>query len=331
MASGTATESGNPVGVLRDEPLQHPVLTKDQVSAKSFRYSTNELATNDLHVLSAKAQAAFEGIPDGEFVSRHIVLAVGLTADDCAEAIKLEWRRRREGAVYPGQSPEARKQGVHDAAGNLAIPRRAGIWEALRELLAGSEAHTGRLQLASRSDKEGPYRAVLLHTLASIRDDIAALPILLLDATMPERVVRHYLPNLTVLAEVKAAAPYMNVHQVVGGWGKTSIVPSPKATPEENRRRVGLVGELVDFVHLNSGGNSLVVTYEAIEERFVGVQGVRTGHFNAISGLDVYGDVRSLFVIGRPLADARHLRDGALALTGRPFRLKPAEWRRGGR
>jgi hypothetical protein len=108
----------------------------------------------------------------------------------------------------------------------------------------------------------------------------------------------------------------MTVHQVTGGWGKTSLVPSDRAAPEENRRRHELVNELADFVRLNSGGNALVVTYQAIEDRFAG-SGIRTGHFNAISGLDTFGDVRSLFVIGRPLPAPVELLTMARALTGR--------------
>ena len=53
-------------------------------------------------------------------------------------------------------------------------------------------------------------------------------------------------------------------------------------------------------MRLNSGGNGLVVTYQDLEDCFA-EPGIRTGHFNAISGLDSFGDVRSLFVIGRPL------------------------------
>ena len=305
-----------------DEVVQHPVLRKDKVSVNSFRYAVDDVATGDLEALSVKARTAFEGTKDGGFVSQTDVLATGLTADDCAHAHKLEWQRKREGCVYPGMPLEDRRKGVLDAAGNLTIPRRAAVWEALRELLAGDATHTGRLQLATRSDKDGSYRAVLLHTRAEIRDDIAALPQLHLDATMPEAVVRHYLPNLTVLAQVRAAMPHMRLHQVLGGWGKTSIAPSDKAAPDENRRRGNLVGELTDFVQANSGGNALVITYMAIEERFADLPGVKAEHFNNIAGLDTYGEVRSAFLIGRPLPDARHLREAALALTGRPI---PAE------
>src|SRR6476661_6703631 len=96
------------------------------------------------------------------------------------------------------------------------------------------------------------------------------------------------------------------------------MIPSSRASGEENCRRDRMLQELRDFVVFHSGGNALVVTYEAIEDRFSNLPGVRTGHFNKIAGLDTFGDVRSLFVIGRPLPQPEVLRHMALALTGKP-------------
>ena len=61
-----------------------------------------------------------------------------------------------------------------------------------------------------------------------------------------------------------------------------------------------------------------MITYDAIETRFA-QHGVRTGHFNAIAGLDTFGDARTVFVIGRPLPAPDVHRRLALALTGRPI------------
>jgi hypothetical protein len=108
----------------------------------------------------------------------------------------------------------------------------------------------------------------------------------------------------------------MTVMQITGGWGKTSLIASDRTAPDENRRRHDLVAEVVDFVLLNSGGNGLAITYQDLEDRFARV-GIRTGHFNAISGLDSFGDVQSLFVIGRPLPAPGELLTMARALTGR--------------
>ena len=135
---------------------------------------------------------------------------------------------------------------------------------------------------------------------------------------MPLGIVQHFLPRLDVLAGVQAAMPHVTVTQITGGWGRTSLVPNPKAAKNdaENERRANLVGELVDFVRFHGGGDALCATYQAIEARFQ-VPGVRTCHWNAVAGLDEYGQVRSLFAIGRPLPDARDVRAMAMALTGR--------------
>ena len=168
-------------------------------------------------------------------------------------------------------------------------------------------------------DAAGSSRVILLHTRRDLQEAVTAGPVLVLDATMPMRIVRHYMPRLEVLADLQAAAPYLETFQIVGGWGKTSIIQSSQASVEENCRRDGLLQEMRDFVAFHSGGNALVVTYEAIEDRFSNLPGVRTGHFNKIAGLDTFGDVRSLFVIGRPLPRPEVHRRMALALTGRPI------------
>ncbi len=303
------------------EPMTYPVLTKEQASSSStskvWRWVRQDSATNDLHTWSALAQQAFEATPDGELVSKAAVEAAGLTASQCVQACALEWRRMYEGAVYPGQTANDRRAMLPLAAGNAGIPRRAAIWRALQALLEGDATHTGRLQAGSRTTASGSFRTIVLHSRQDIRKEVAGLPMLLLDATMPLHIVRYYLPRVTLLAEVNPVAPHMQVHQVIGGWGKTSLVSHPRLAPDEARRRAGLVSELADFAALNSGDNGLVVTYEAIEPEFASRPGIRTGHFNAIAGLDTFGDVRSLFVVGRPLPDARDLRDMALALTGR--------------
>ena len=286
------------------------------------RHATDEAATSSLHELAVKAQHAFEATAQGDLVSREAAECAGLTADDCALARQLEWRRKRLDVLRPGMSPEARKEAVALAAVNATLPRRAGIWTALQDLLAGSETHSGRLELGTKMDATGSCPVILLHSRREVREAVTDGPILALDATMPVRIVQYFLPRLKVLADVQAAAPFLDTFQILGGWGKTTIIPAARASRDENIRREGLLCELRDFVVLHGGSNALVVTYDAIEGRFADLPGVRTGHFNAIAGLDTFGDVRSLFVIGRPLPQPTVHRRMAMALTGRPI---PAE------
>ncbi len=251
----------------------------------------------------------------------------GLSADDCVEAGKLEWQRKLEGVLRPGMSPADRKKAIADAMGNAAIARRAGTWHALAELLNGTDTHTGRLQMGTQSEAEGgrkPHDPPAFTGGHKPKDRGAADP-------LPRR---HDAPGRGAALPAPAVCAGER-----GGCRASHAVPPDhrrlgqdyagakreEAAPAENRGRAAkTVAELRDFVLANSGGDALVITYQAIEGQLAG-PGIRTEHFNAVSGLDVYRDVRSLFIIGRPLPDAYELRTMALALTGRPVALETGQ------
>ena len=296
------------LGGFADEPLQYPVRRDGQ---------PHELDTNDLHAICCRLMDAVGRIPAGGMWTRAACEAAGLTADDCDLSHKLEWNRKRD-ELRPGMSVAERRAAVAAAEGNATIPRRAALWRTLATFLREGGALCGRVELA---DDEG-RRRLLLHTRRAVRSELARLPILALDATMPAEVVRHYLPRLEVLADVHATTPHVEVTQITGGWGKTTLVPSERASSEENTTRKNRLGALADFVRLHRGDKGLVITYQAIEVGFAALPGVATEHFNNFAGVDDHGDVDSLFVIGRPLPDVRELRQQALALTGRPIMLE---------
>jgi hypothetical protein len=285
-------------------------------------------ATNDLHALRRRLAGAVEA-ESGLYLTCVKLEAAGLTAADCTLAHGLEWRRKVEDVMYPGMPEEARREAVRRCAGNAVILRLAALWKAAGELLEGEGEATGRVELATRDGAEGRQRVVLLHTMRRIAEKVLALPMLLLDATLPATLLRHRLPRLRVLAEVRAAAPHMRVHQILGGFGKTSVVPYPEIAEAENRRRLARIAEVRDFIALLTGGaRALVVTHENLEAHFGGLPGVELAHFNAVAGRDEWGPgpgregVRHLFVVGRPLPAPEDVRQLTAALTGRPV---PAE------
>ncbi len=283
------------------------------------RMTPDESSTAELVDLAVKARRAFEATPDGAFVTRASVAAAGLSADECGRAIELEWRRKREPGLRPGMSRDDRKKALAAAQGNAAIPRRAAAWRALADLLREQAEATGRLQAATRATAAGSEQVIALHLRRDLADAVVTLPILLLDATLPVEIVRHFLPRLRVLADVRAAAPYQHVIQICGGWGKTTLIPSKKAEKDENARRDAKGGVLRDFVALHGQRNALVITYDDLEATFEGLHGVATGHFNAIAGVDAHRDVAALFVIGRPLPSPDATLAQAIALTGKPL------------
>ena len=108
----------------------------------------------------------------------------------------------------------------------------------------------------------------------------AGLPILYLDATLPERNVRYFLPRLDVLANVQAVAPHMHVEQVIGNFGKSSLVPNKKTTDQVADWRTNLLSEIRDFVTLNGGGNWINVTPPALTP-WSKVTQIEASHFDA--------------------------------------------------
>lgn len=310
-----------------EEVIKHPVLVKqkiDGVALKSaWKMADAQSETSSLHEWSIRAEKAFASHAEGSLVSKAAIVEAGLTAAECAQAIALEWRRLRDGVVSPGQSARDRRKLMELAMHNAAIPRRVAAWRALGALLDSEDEHTGRLEISSKRLPEGSARTIVLRTRTDIKEDVSGVPMLLLDATMPLPVVRHFLPRIKLLAELRPVTPHMKVHKVIGGWGKTSLDPdsNPNIPENERERRRGLIRELSDFTALKGGGDALVITYEAIEPVF-NRPGVRTGHFNAIAGLDGFKDVRAAFIIGRPLPQADDLRAMALALTGRPIAVE---------
>ena len=110
----------------------------------------------------------------------------------------------------------------------------------------------------------------------------------------------------------------MQVHLVTGRFGKSTIVPDARAAPGETARREARLRECVDHVRWHARrlapGRVLVITHAAIEAAFADIPGVVTGHFNAMAGLDAFGNVAAVFIVGRPLPPEAGLTDPAAAL-----------------
>lgn len=300
----------------------HPVLAH----AGGGRQVTDHDATDALQTARNKLQRALGAAPEG-YVRREDLRAAGLTTAECGEARKHEWNRRILGLMRPGMSAEARHEAAEKAGVNAQLARWAAMWGVMADLLAGGAEATGRAELLWKEDREGERRWCLsLNTISEMVDSIHEAPALLLDATMPADLVRAYLPQLQVPEAVRVKAPHMEVRQVRGGWGKTTLLPGRlKVTLGEDGKPANLpptLATLRDFVAGESRGErSLVITYLDAEAAFAGLPGVETAHFNDVAGRDEWRDVRHLFVIGRPRPRSDQVRVLAAALTGEPVEV----------
>jgi hypothetical protein len=270
--------------------------------------------TAELSYYAEKLARALATLPNGGYVTQQ-ALTGEITAAECEAAAKAEWLRKRFPNIRPGMSEAERKEAVRVAEVNSTLPRRAALWRTLGEFLLSQDDTTGRIEVTV---KDGGERSVVLHSRHDINETLAGLPILLLDATMPPAIVRRFLPRLTVLVDIQIAAPHATVIQVVGPFGKTSLVPHPSATDTENKRRNGLLAELRDYVAFHGMNNALTIAYKAVEDRFREMRGGRTAHHGAIAGIDSFGQVDTAFIIGNGLPSPADLRAMTLALTGKP-------------
>ncbi len=256
-------------------------------------------AMADLDAWRHKASTAFKA-GCGRHLRRDALMAVGLTAENCRSAAKLEEWRKIDPGLSPDLTESQRTQAFEIARQNQRIDHRAAIWRELAELLDGQAAASGRLTVTGT---DGRAR-IELRRARSLHESLRNRPILHLDATLRPDLAGTVLRGLEIKT-IEADAPHMNVRLVTGSFGKSTLCPQEGLKPEEEQRRKNRLRECTDYVRWQSlrhrDRGALVITYKAIEEVFADIPNVVTLHFNNLAGLDAYKDVGCLIVIGRPL------------------------------
>jgi hypothetical protein len=283
--------------------------------------------TAHLRDLIQRLQKALDASPDGYVTAdklreQGLLPSDGLEPGSCTTAARLEWKRKVDVGLRPDTTAERRQKALSQFQFMGQIPRRAAMWKALDELLAGGAG--GRLDIETHTTKEGSVRWLRVIGRDDVDETIAGLPLIHADATLHLDLVRHYLPRLELALNLSVETPHMRVAQVIGlPVGKASLqalggkrIDTEEARVSRKRQR------LVDVVrHLVRGRRGLVVTYQAVEDDFRQIEGVEVAHWNAIEGIDRWGDVDVLVTIGRPLPGAEETERMAAALTGKPITI----------
>ena len=306
-----------------------------ELKAFPVRYkgvSEVESYTNDLRDLIQRLQRALATMPDG-YVTRQPLIDAGLkpkTLDQdssCSVARKLEWARKVETGMSPGASNEDWERAVKQFGFIGQLPRRAAMWRALDDLIAGDDDATGRLLLDTRTAEDGTVRWLRVQRRKDIVAKFAGLPLILADATLPLELVQHYPAQPATRPDLNVAAPHMRIMQVVGlPVGKASLQALPagkRSDDEEERSPASGNGSSMPVRHLVAGRRGLVITYKDIENDFKGIEGVDVAHFGAIEGIDKWRDVDVLVTIGRPLPRPQDIERLAAAITSQPVIAGP--------
>jgi hypothetical protein len=179
------------------------------------------------------------------------------------------------------------------------------LWAALETFLAGNKRCCPSLRVGDPNPNTGDS-AIHCSELRKMVSEFAHLPCLHLDATFRSVLANPVLGEMQEVT-IDAKAPNMAVTLIPGPFGKTRLRGGLESSPgqQTNARAGSLLAHCVDYISLVALAYGqeeiLVVTNKDIEPVFEGLSNVSTAHFNAVSGIDAWKDVRALIVIGRPL------------------------------
>ena len=290
-------------------------------------------ATADLVAARSRLRKALQVAEPGP-LPHGLLETVGLTSEECRNAATLERRRLRDAGLLPGMSSVERRQrmeAVLPSPGEpWAPPRRcATLWLILAEALEAGQDAAGA-ELVHEMTEAGSVRALKLRWRSPMRAGWAAeAPILHLDATLQPALVQTYLPHLDIGPAVAAQQPHVRVRQVTGSPTSARALTPAGDAPERDRKAAATrLRELRAWIALRAhqchrrgaNGDLLVVGQKAAIEalRAAGLPArVEAVHFNALSGLDRWGEIDGMIVLGRTLPAPRTVELLATALTGR--------------
>lgn len=268
----------------------------------------------DLVVARQRLSAALATLPEGEVLAADLKRQ-GIDTAFCREAVAAEHEALPAAHLRPGQGSLERKEAMDCSQRRGLGLQIIGLWNALCGLLAGQDGAQSKVWLGGMG-KDG-QRPIRIYRSKPIAGELTRLPLLHLDATLRPDLAQVVLPGLEV-STAEAHAPHQHVRLISGSFGKGNLCQDPRAGAAENNRRANRLQECVDYVRWHAlrhvGGRILVITYQAIEAAFEGIPGVETAHYNAVAGLDGWGDISALFLIGRllPPSDSLNEMTGAL-------------------
>ena len=225
--------------------------------------------------------------------------------------IRREWKCCPKIDLRPGMSDAEIKRLAKDSdlIDDIQHSRRIiKIWEAVREMVRDPDIEvSGRLTIKQRNGQ----RVIEWKGVEQISKQFQ-VPTLLLDATLPEAsILQVYHPEVEVVADIQVEMPpHVRIRQVLRA--PTSSSKLEKEVHREDVRRY-ILRRWIE----TGRGRSLVICQEKFEQWLKLPDDIEVKHFNDISGLDVYSDIRLLVVVGRTAPGPRAMEAQAAALSGR--------------
>jgi hypothetical protein len=307
-------------------------------SLRETRYVPRDLSgTADLHTISQRVHAVLIREKSG-YIRSAALLEAGITADDLHHAYVLEWCRKIEPAVHPNMSIDqvrARCEGV--ARQNEEVFRLTTFWKLLRRTLEGEFDRSPWLEL--RTDERLPITttstepAIRMIWRADIHDRWKA-PTIVMDATLPELIVREFFPQMQPPVSPSAPTPHARVRQIVDrSMAATMLIPTKSANEKTNQTRRNNDKRIKRFIEVRANemrpGKVLVICQIGLEMELRDTlpDNVDLQHYNNIAGENAWSNVALLIVIGRTEPSPQEVERTARALFGADIaEIEPGKW-----
>lgn len=266
----------------------------------------DEAETRKLGWLHGALTRVITRVADG-YLLADAVRAEGITPDDCAEAAKLNWRRKVDPGTTPATDLHTRRERRGEVAINRQLPPIAAIWHGLEAVLRDGEQGAGRIALAWRNGAKGPWREITVHAQREVATWLTDLPIIILGATTGIEAVRRFFPRAVLRSPPRVATPHASHRLILGGFGKATLSRRPKR-----------LAQLRTFLALENMGRSQgIVTHLSAVSALENMTDTRIVHHGANAGDDSFRDVDVLSVIGGMSAPPATIAKLAAARSGR--------------
>ena len=300
-------------------------LTLDTLASESLDRApvldaeTAEADTAELNRLHGMVIEASRACIDG-YLTADALRTAGFTAmsDAPARMRALNWRRKQPVQMQPGMDMEARKAAARLASVNGQLRGIAGLTYALEAILTRGQPAAGLVSVRLDMRRSGSQTVLTVRGQREPAAWLADLPVLALNATGRIEDMRRVFPDAELAEAPRAAWPHVEVHQITGGFGRSTLA-----------RHLSRLAELRDFIILTTLGSqsALVVTHKSCEDTFIGMPGIATAHHGAIVGSDQHGGVNAAFIIGGTFASNEDIasiaaaRGGGVVIAAKPERV----------
>lgn len=288
----------------------------------------NRPSEDDLQWMRGMISEALTDHPPGN-IERCRIAGVLDDLSRYDEALASEWKTLSTPDIWPGMPQAALRIGLKEARKNKELFLRIELWEALKTLVADAGAVSSGWVIRAEDDEGNP--AVVLRKRENIKRGWADGAVVVLDATLsPELVQPYFTRPLLVSASEGVISEFVRVLQVVDkSFSASGLIPKDGPSEKENKRRRNRAREVwrwiglraLEFHGMGKGGLDVLVICQLGLENLLKEMGlpenVGITHFNAIRGLDRWGGVRCLVVIGRTIPSPSVVEEIAETITGR--------------